>query len=61
MANTGPQAQQAQVSFDLAALRQPASLAARNVLADNDIPLSGGSLEVSLGPLEHVVVWLKPR
>jgi hypothetical protein len=61
VANTGPQAQQAQVSFDLAALRQPASLAARNVLADNDIPLSGGSLEVSVGPLEHVVVWLKPR
>ena len=61
VANTGANAQQAQLSFDLAGLTQPVSLAARGVLADKDMPLSGGKIGVALGPLENAVIRLKAR
>jgi hypothetical protein len=61
VANTGPQAAQTQVTFDLATLKQPAAISARDVLAEKDIPFAAGKLAVSLGPLEHIVVWMKPR
>jgi dienelactone hydrolase len=57
--NSSPQPCQAVAAFDLAALRQPAGLAACDVLADKAIALADGRVQLPLGPLEHVVVWLK--
>ncbi|MGQ9573903.1 MAG: glycoside hydrolase domain-containing protein [Thermoguttaceae bacterium] len=61
IANTGPQPCQAAVSLDLQTLGQPPGLVARDILADKDLRLADGQILVSLAPLEHVVVWLKPR
>jgi hypothetical protein len=59
--NTGDQPCQAEATFDLAALQQPADLTARDVLADKPVALAAGRVQVPLGPLEHAVVWLKAR
>lgn len=59
--NTGGQSCQAEATFDLAALQQPAGLLAHDVLADKAVPFADGRLQVPLGPLEHAVVWLKTK
>jgi hypothetical protein len=59
--NTGGHSCQAEASFDLTALQQPAALAAVNVLTEKAIPLTGGRLCLPLGPLEQGVVWLKAK
>jgi hypothetical protein len=58
--NTGPKACQAEVTLDLAALRQPSAIAAHDVLTGRALTLSSGCLSIPLGPLEYVVAWLKP-
>ena len=58
--NTGSRPCKAEVTLDLAALQQPADLTAHDVLADNSLPFAAGKVQLPMGPLEHVVVWLRP-
>jgi hypothetical protein len=59
--NTGDKPCQAGVTFDLAKLEQPAELTAHDVLTDKSVPQSAGRVQLPIGPLEHAVLWLKPR
>jgi len=61
VANMGRDDCEAQVAFDLQALKQPAELTAKDVVTERRIPVTGGRLQVPLGSLEHVIVRLEPR
>jgi hypothetical protein len=56
--NTGPQACEAEVAFDLKALGQPALVAAHNILTGKRLPRAAGRLAISLGPLDYAVLRL---
>jgi hypothetical protein len=59
--NTDDKPCAAEVAFDLAALGQALDLVAHDVLGQMPVSLVAGRLRVAIGPLEHRVVWLKPR
>ncbi len=59
--NVGDRPCDAELALDLAALQQPASLAANDILTDASLPLAAGKLSVPVGPMEHRVVWLRAR
>ena len=61
VANTGSEACQAEAAFDLAALRQPTKLAARDVLSGKELPLADGRLALPLEPLGFVILRAEPR
>ena len=60
IANTGLQTCQAEVALDLEALRQPAAVAAHNIVTGKGLSLSSGRLSISLGPLEYAILRLDP-
>ncbi|MFH1922999.1 MAG: glycoside hydrolase domain-containing protein [Planctomycetota bacterium] len=60
VANMGQEECSADVAFNLPALEQPAKLTGHDVLAEKEIPVTAGRLEVSLKSLECVIVRLKP-
>ncbi len=57
--NAGDRPCDAEVALDLAALEQPTSLAAHDILTDASLPLAAGKLSVPVGPMEYRVVWLR--
>jgi hypothetical protein len=57
--NTAGQKCRAEVALDLAALRQPAGLAAVDVLSGKPVEHQKGKLAVPLGPMEYAVIRLK--
>jgi hypothetical protein len=57
--NTAGEKCRAEVALDLAALGQPAGLAAIDVLSDRPVAQADGKLAVPLGPMEYAVIWLK--
>jgi hypothetical protein len=61
LVNTGGKPCRAEAAFDLAALKQPAALAARDVLGGNELPLANGRLMLPLEPLGFVIVRTEPR
>jgi hypothetical protein len=61
VANTGGLPCRAEVVFELPALKQPANLAARDVLTGHELPLAEGRLAVSLEPLGFIMVRVEPR
>jgi hypothetical protein len=60
VANMGREACRAEVTFDLAALRQTTELAAHDILGDKKVPFTAGRLELPLESMESLVVWFKP-
>ena len=56
IANTTPKKCRAEVTFDLATLKQPGELTARDVLTGRELALSAGRLELPLESLGFVVV-----
>lgn len=49
------------MALNLAALKLPAQVEGRDVVADRAVPVTGGKLTLpALQPLEFVVVWVKP-
>jgi hypothetical protein len=59
--NAGDRPCEAEVSFDLAALRQQPDLVAHDVLSEAPCSWAEGRLKLEIGPLEHRVVWLKVK
>lgn len=60
IANIAQEESKAPVTFNLAALGQPADLKAVDVLADKELAQTGGRLELTLKPADFAVIWLKP-
>lgn len=62
LVNTGVEPIEAEADFDPSKLQQSSDLTARDILADQDVPVRDGrKVSASLGSLEHLVLWLKPR
>ena len=61
IANTGGKQCRAEAVFDLAALKQPAKLAAHDVLSGKELPLADGRLVLPLEPLGFVILRAEPR
>ncbi len=61
VANTGTESCQAEVSFDLSALKQPAALAAHDVLTGKPIAFADGRLAAPLESLGFVMFRAEPR
>jgi hypothetical protein len=49
------------VTFNLRRLGQPAELSAYDVMAEKSLTAKDGALDVSLKPLDYLVVWLKAK
>ena len=59
--NVGGEKCEANVDLSRAELKLPADLIAHDILTDKPVPMDGTCLKVSLGPLEHAVVWVKGK
>jgi hypothetical protein len=61
VANTGNEPCRAEATFNLADLKQPAELKARDIFTDAEVPIQSGRVEVPLDPLGSAVLWLEPK
>ena len=59
--NSGSKDCRAEAAFDLAALKQPGKLVARDVLTGKELPLVEGRVSLPLGPLGFVFFRAEPR
>jgi hypothetical protein len=58
IANMGREKCETEVAFDLTVLQQPANLAAYDILAENEMPFTNGTLCTVLESLDFVMVRL---
>ncbi len=59
--NTGSKECRAEAAFDLAALKQPTKLVARDVLTGKELPLVEGRVSLPLGPLGFMFFRAEPQ
>ncbi|MCE5219173.1 DUF6067 family protein, partial [bacterium] len=61
ISNLGREEARGTVTFNLKRLEQPTELSASDVMADKSLAAKDGALDVSLKPLDYLVVWLKAK
>ncbi len=61
LVNLGSKPCEAQAELDCKGLGQPDRLVATDILGEKPVPVAQGRFRISLDPLGHAVIWLRPE